>query len=173
MPTNFDALPLTATANSVSTAVYFYDGTYGRLIAPSTNVGNLTNTDDTAGSQYSIGSYSTSSTGAAFIDRRYMSTGVGNAHGFADNTYFRRNSYAYAAFDAYTNAGGSGNNFDHIAGFQSRMGFSAGTPSNTMANMYGFLDSPSNSGTLSTRWGIQINDVVNTGTMYASCEPIW
>lgn len=88
----------------------------------------------------------------AIYVNRAISTGTGNAHGFADGTNVSRSgSIGYAAFDARGSVSGS-SAFDHYAGFQSAPTYSN---SNTMTNLYGYYYAPavSGGGTITNAYG--------------------
>lgn len=89
-------------------------------------------------------------------------SGSGNAHAFADNTLVQRSgSIGYNSFDAKAIFGG-GVDYDHYAGYQSRLSYN-NTPG-VMLNYYGYHDALSvGSGTVKTNFGVYLLDPAGGG----------
>ena len=91
-------------------------------------------------------------------------SGSGNAHAFADNTLVQRSgSIGYNSFDAKAIFGG-GVDYDHYAGYQSRLSYN-NTPG-VMLNYYGYHDALSvGSGTVKTNFGVYLLDPAGGGVV--------
>jgi hypothetical protein len=97
------------------------------------------------------------------VNRNVDNTGyTGNAHCFSDSsTVTRDGGISYASFDARFNISGT-ENYGHFAPFQNGV---VHNTSGTTNLLYGYVDVPSvTNGTVSTRYGIKINDVATSGT---------
>jgi len=90
------------------------------------------------------------------------STTAGNSHCFSDSSLIdKTGTISYASYDARINITGT-NSYGHFAPFQNGV---VHATSGTTSILYGYVDVPQvTNGTVSTRYGVKINDVTRSGS---------
>ena len=97
------------------------------------------------------------------VNRNVDDTGYsGNGHCFSDSSNVTRDGgISYNSFDCRINVSGT-ENYGHFAPFQNGL---VHNTSGTTSILYGYVDIPQvTNGTVSTRYGIKINDVAKSGS---------